>query len=48
MKQGYKSIRQAQRILDKDRDRVRLKRMGFVDGNIEMKKGAGGTREVSQ
>jgi hypothetical protein len=44
-KQGYKSVKQAQRLIDRERELIeqrRWKRMGFVDGSIEPKRGVGG------
>jgi len=48
-KQGYKSIRRAQKIIDRDRESIRkqrLNRMGCPDGNVSPAEGVGGTRRV--
>ena len=37
-KQGYKSIKRAQKLIDRQRDDIeagRLKRLGFMDGSVE-------------
>ena len=45
-RQGYKSIKQALKKIDRDRDTIheaRLRRMEFMDRSIEPRGGGGGT-----
>lgn len=49
-RQGYKSVKRAQRILDRDRNEIqqrRLKRMGFENGSIEPREGGEGLGRFS-